>query len=66
MKDVEEQKKTLNLETRELLAIMDMIDGNTREYENYVENTLNESEFLDLQIKLVSEVKHRLIDIFRD
>ncbi len=66
MQEIEEKKKVLNLETRTLLSIMDMIDGNTREYENYVENTLNEGEFLDLQIKLVSEVKNRLIDIFRD
>lgn len=66
MNEVEEKKKILTLEVRGLLSIMDVIDGNSRQYENYTENTLNESEFLDLQIKLVSEVKKRLLDVFRD
>ena len=43
-----------------------MIDGKTGKYVNYVENSLNESEFLDLQIQLVSEAKNRMIDIFKD
>lgn len=66
MNEVEEKKKILTLEVRGLLSIMDVIDGKSRQYENYTENTLNESEFLDLQIKLVSEVKKRLLDVFRD
>ncbi len=63
---IEEKKNKLNLELRSLLAIIDMIDGNKKNYENYIINTLNEEQFLDQQIKLVSEAKERLINIFKD
>lgn len=63
---IEEKKNKLNLELRSLLAIIDMIDGNKKNYENYIINTLNEEHFLDQQIKLVSEAKERLINIFKD
>lgn len=66
MNEVEEKKNQLNLEMRSLLSIIDMIDGNAEEYENYVENTLDESSFLDLQIKLVTKAKERMINIFKD
>ena len=66
MQEIEEKKNKLNLEMRSLLSIIDMIDGDAKEYENYVENTLDESAFLDLQIELVSEAKNRLIAIFKD
>ena len=63
---IEEKKNKLNLDIRNLLAVIDLIDGNKKDYENYVSNTLNESQFLDQQIKLVNEAKQRLINIFRD
>lgn len=66
MNEVEEKKNRLNLEMRSLLSIIDMIDGRSGKYENYVENSMNESEFLDLQIRLVSEAKNRMIDVFKD
>lgn len=44
---IEEKKNKLNLELRSLLAIIDMIDGNKKNYENYIINTLNEEQFLD-------------------
>lgn len=66
MNEIEEKKNYLNLEMRSLLSIIDMIDGKTGRYENYVENSMDEAEFLDLQIKLVSEAKNRMIDIFKD
>lgn len=63
---IEEKMNKLNLDIRSLLAVIDLIDGNKKDYENYVSNTLNESQFLDQQIKLVNEAKQRLINIFRD
>lgn len=63
---IEETKNQLNLEIRNLLAIIDLIDGNEKKYENYVSNTLNENEFLNEQLKLVNEAKERLINIFKD
>lgn len=63
---VEEKRNKLNLDIRGLLAVIDLIDGNKKEYEDYVSNTLNEIEFLDQQIKLVNEAKERLINIFKD
>ena len=35
-------------------------------YEDYITNSLDENGFLDQQIKLVEEVKERLINIFKD
>jgi len=63
---VEEKRNKLNLELRGLLAVVDMIDGLKGEYQDYKENTLNEEEYLDEQLKLVVEAKNRMIDIFRD
>ena len=64
-KKVEEKKNKLNLELRSLLYIIDMIDGLKGEYPDYKENTLDEENFLDEQIKLVVEAKTRLSNIFR-
>ena len=41
-------------------------DGKEKEYEDYITNSLDENGFLDQQIKLVEEVKERLINIFKD
>ncbi len=56
----------LNLQLRELLTIIDFIDGNKKDYKNYVEGTLNEEAYLDEQIKLTIEAKNRLLAIFKD
>ena len=64
--EIESKRNELNLDIRGVLAIIDMIDGKTRKYEDYVENTLNENDFLDQQIKLTKEIKERLISIFKD
>jgi len=63
---IEEKRNKLNLDIRGLLTVIDLIDGNKKEYEDYVSNTLNEIEFLEQQIKLVNEAKERLVNIFRD
>ena len=66
MISVEEEKRNkLNLDLRELLSIVDMIDGLKGEYPDYKENSMNESDFLDQQIMLVNEVKSRLVNIFK-
>ena len=61
-----EKRNKLNLDIRGILAIIDLIDGKEKEYEDYITNSLDENGFLDQQIKLVEEVKERLINIFKD
>ncbi len=60
------KRDELNLQLRELLTIIDFIDGNKKDYKNYVEGTLNEEAYLDEQIKLTIEAKNRLLAIFKD
>lgn len=66
MSGVEAKKNQLNLEIRELLSIIEMIDDIKGQYLDYKENTQNEEEYLDDQIKLVIEAKNRLINVFKD
>lgn len=63
---IEEKRNELNLSIRELLAIIDMIDGNTAEHKNYIENTLSEYDFLTQQIELVNNAKTRMLNIFKN
>ena len=63
---IEEKRNELNLEIRGLLAVIDLIDGNKKEYEDYITNSLNEIGFLEQQTKLVDEAKERLINVFKD
>ena len=65
MNQIEAKRNQLNLEIRSLLSVVDMIDGLKGEYFDYKENTLNEEEYLDEQLKLVVEAKTRLVDIFK-
>ena len=62
----EEKRNKLKLDIRGILAVIDLIDGKEKEYEDYITNSLDENGFLDQQIKLVEEVKERLINIFKD
>ena len=63
---IEEKRNKLNLDIRGILAVIDLIDGKEKEDEDYITNSLDENVFLDQQIKLVEEVKERLINIFKD
>lgn len=63
---IEEKRNKLNLDIRGILAVIDLIDDKEKEYEDYITNSLDENGFLDQQIKLVEEVKERLINIFKD
>ena len=65
MKEIEEKRNKLNLELRSLLSIVDMIDGLKGEYLDYKENSMNEETYLDEQLKLVIEVKTRLLNVFK-
>ena len=51
---------------RELLTVISMIDGISKTYPDYKENTLNNEEYLNEQIALAAEAKNRLINIFKD
>lgn len=62
---IEEKRNKLNLDIRCLLSVIDLIDGNKREYQDYITNSLDENGFLDQQIKLVNEAKERLINVFK-
>lgn len=66
MNEIEVKKNRLNLEIRSLLSIIDFIDGEKNQYEDYITNSLNENDFLDQQIKLVIEAKERMLNIFKD
>ena len=63
---VEEKRNQLNLEIRGLLALIEFIDGEKKEYTNYITAVMNESEFLDQQIQLAKEAKERLLNIFKN
>lgn len=63
---IEEKRNELNLEIRKVLAIIDMIDGNKKKYEDYETNSLDEIGFLDQQLKLVKETEDRMVTIFKD
>ena len=62
---IEEKKNALNFEIRALLSIIDMIDGVSNEYPDYVENSLTEEEFLDQQTMLAREARERLSNMFK-
>lgn len=63
---VEEIKNKINLEIRGLLAIIDMIEGETKEYPDYKIGELTEEEYLKQHLLLVTDAKNRLINIFKD
>ena len=63
---IEEKRNELNLDIRKVLSIIDMIDGKSKEYEDYITNSLDEIGFLNQQIKLVKELEDRLVSIFKD
>ena len=47
-------------------TVIDLIDGDKKQYENYVSNSLDELEFLEQQINLVNDAKERLLNVFKD
>ena len=63
---IEEKRNELNLDIRVLLSVIDLIDGDKKQYENYIPNSLDELEFLKQQINLVNDAKKRLLNIFKD
>ena len=65
MNEIEQKRNQINLELRSLLSIIDMIDGKTKSYQDYRENSMTETEFLNQQLELVQEAKNRLLNIFK-
>jgi len=63
---IEEKRNKLNLDIRIIISIIDMIDGNTSETEDYITNSLNEEEFLDQQINMIEDAKNRLLNVFKE
>lgn len=66
MNQIENKKNELNFEIRSVLTIMDEIDGMSREYENYIESSMTDEEYLNKQIELIKEIKERLIGLFKE
>lgn len=66
MNQIENKRNELNLKLRELLNLIDVIDGLKGEYLDYKEYSLSEEKFLDEQLKLVVEAKTRLMNIFKN
>ncbi len=65
MNEIEQKRNQINLELRSLLTIIDMIDGKSKNYQDYKENSMSENEFLNQQLELVQEAKSRLLNIFK-
>lgn len=63
---VEDLRNKLNCEIRIVLSMVDILDGKTRDYEDYQEYALLEKEYLEQQLELVSEIKERLREIFKE
>lgn len=63
--NIEDKRNRINLELRELLMIIKMIDGLDYEYANYETGKMSEEEFLDQQLILIEDVKTRLVDVFK-
>ena len=63
---IEEKRNKLNIDIRSILSIIDLIDGKGKKYEDYTPDSLNEEEYLNQQLALVSEAKERLLNIFKE
>lgn len=61
---IEEKRNEVNLNLRLALSVIDFIDNNKREYEDYITDSLDELGFLEQQNKLALEIKDRLRKIF--
>ena len=64
--EIENKKNELNKEIRNLLSIIDVINGEKNDYPNYLINTLNQDDYLNQQISLVITAENKLKSIFRD
>lgn len=62
---IEEKRNKINLELRKALYLLDIIDGNKHEYQDYIEE-LSEEEFLEQQLLLATEIRDRLQRIFKN
>jgi hypothetical protein len=62
---IEEKRNKINLELRKALYLLDIIDGNKHEYQDYTEE-LSEEEFLEQQLLLATEIRDRLQRIFKN
>lgn len=61
----EEKRNQLNLDLRIILGLIELIDGDKKEYENYITNSLTEEDFLNQQQILVTQIKDRLLHILK-
>ena len=64
--EIEEKKNELNIAIRELLMLIDFIDGTQEKYTDYIPNSLNDLDYLNQQLALVKKAKDKLVAIFKD
>lgn len=56
----------LNLEIKDLLKAMDIIDGKKKEYGNKDISSMSEQEFLAFETECINDIKSRLENIFKE
>ena len=64
--EIVKKRLILDLAVKDLVKVMNIIDGKDIDYSTYKVRELNESDFLELEIKLVTETKERLENIFKE
>lgn len=63
---IEEKKDILNLETRKLLSIIDMINDEKYEYYNYEKYDLNENDYLIKEYELIKMATEKLLRVIKE
>lgn len=66
IESIEDKKNKLNFEIRQLLTVIDLIDGLNEDYPDYINGTLDEEHYLNEQIILVEKAKNRLVNVFKN
>lgn len=63
--DALKRRLILDLAVKDLLKVMNVIDGKNVNVDNSI-TSLDEIQFLDLETKLINDVKSRLENIFKE
>ena len=64
--EIIKKRLILNLEVKDLLKDMDMIDGKKKEYNNIDVSSMDELSFLNLETECIKDIRTRLENIFKE
>ena len=64
--EIIKKRIVLNLEVKDLLKDMDIIDGKIRDYPNKDVSSMNDLDFLNFEIKQINDIRVRLENIFKE